>query len=127
MNQKQKDRFSIDKIIICSAPDAPEDKCIYVFQDSSGFFYLRKLVQQEGLETPFSSIAEIGVYVDMPLTITNEFTKEEYSAYVEKINTAKSAGEMSEEEIQHLEETSMSPEHDELDEIDGLMDTRKNK
>ncbi|GMQ95209.1 MAG: hypothetical protein BMS9Abin13_322 [Patescibacteria group bacterium] len=48
-------------VFVCD--DIPKNKGLVVYQDSVGFFYLKKLVQKEGLATPFSSIEEIELYL----------------------------------------------------------------
>jgi len=47
------------------SPSLPEGKGFIVLQDKAGFFYLRKLVEREGLATPFSSIQELEMALEM--------------------------------------------------------------
>lgn len=54
------------------SPGLPEGKGFIVFQDKAGFFYLRKLVEREGLATPFSSIQELEMALEMRLELVRE-------------------------------------------------------
>ncbi len=54
------------------SPGRPEGKGFIVFQDKAGFFYLRKLVEREGLATPFSSIQELEMALEMRLELVRE-------------------------------------------------------
>lgn len=54
------------------SPGLPEGKGFIVFQDKAGFFYLRKLVEREGLGTPFSSIQELEMALEMRLELVRE-------------------------------------------------------
>ena len=56
------------------SPGLPEGKGFIVFQDKAGFLYLRKLVEREGLATPFSSIQELEMALDMRLELVREKT-----------------------------------------------------
>jgi len=54
------------------SPSLPEGNGFIVFQDKAGFFYLRKLVEREGLATPFSSIQELEMALEMRLELVRE-------------------------------------------------------
>lgn len=54
------------------SPSLPEGKGFIVLQDKAGFFYLRKLVEREGLATPFSSIQELEMALEMRLELVRE-------------------------------------------------------
>ena len=54
------------------SPNLTEGKGFIVFQDKAGFFYLRKLVEREGLATPFSSIQELEMALEMRLELVRE-------------------------------------------------------
>lgn len=54
------------------SPDLPEGKGFIVIQDKAGFLYLRKLVEREGLATPFSSIQELEMALEMRLELVRE-------------------------------------------------------
>ena len=68
------------KVLIYTTVDeeAPEGHGIYIFQDSDGWYYLKKLVDQEGLRTPFTSIEEIEVAAEKKLKLVREITLEEF-------------------------------------------------
>lgn len=54
------------------SPSLPEGRGFIVFEDKAGFFYLRKLVEREGLATPFSSIQELEMALEMRLELVRE-------------------------------------------------------
>lgn len=54
------------------SPSLPEGKGFIVLQDKAGFLYLRKLVEREGLATPFSSIQELEMSLEMRLELVRE-------------------------------------------------------
>ena len=54
------------------SPSLPEGKGFIVFQDRAGFLYLRKLVEREGLATPFSSVQELEMALEMRLELVRE-------------------------------------------------------
>lgn len=54
------------------APSLPAGKGFIAYQDRAGFFYLRKLVEREGLATPFSSIQELEMALGMRLELVRE-------------------------------------------------------
>lgn len=54
------------------SPSLPEGKGFIVLQDKVGFLYLRKLVEREGLATPFSSIQELEMALEMRLELVRE-------------------------------------------------------
>lgn len=60
------------KIYWFRSPSLPEGKGFIVFQDKAGFLYLRKLVEREGLATPFSSVQEIEMAIEMRLELVRE-------------------------------------------------------
>lgn len=60
------------KIYWFRSPSLPEGKGFIVFQDKAGFLYLRKLVEREGLATPFSSVQEIEMALEMRLELVRE-------------------------------------------------------
>lgn len=64
------DRFT--KIYWFRSPGLPEGKGFIVYQDKAGFFYLRKLVEREGMATPFSSIQELEMALEMRLELVRE-------------------------------------------------------
>ena len=66
------------KILAFTNSNAPDDYVIYVFKDDDGWFWLKRLVEEEGFSTPFSSVAEIEIYLDMPLTLFEETDREEW-------------------------------------------------
>lgn len=68
--RKLSDRFT--KIYWFRSPGLPEGKGFIVYQDKAGFFYLRKLVEREGLATPFSSIQELEMALEMRLELVRE-------------------------------------------------------
>ncbi|MBE7423130.1 MAG: hypothetical protein HS110_12000 [Zoogloeaceae bacterium] len=68
--RKLSDRFI--KICWFRSPGLPEGKGFIVYQDKAGFFYLRKLVEREGLATPFSSIQELEMALEMQLELVRE-------------------------------------------------------
>jgi len=60
------------KVYWFRSPSLPEGKGFIVFQDRAGFLYLRKLVEREGLATPFSSVQEIEMALEMRLELVRE-------------------------------------------------------
>ncbi len=40
---------------------SPKGKCIRIYQDEAGWYYLHWLIRVEGFRTPFSSIEEIAL------------------------------------------------------------------
>ena len=64
--------MNVTKILLLESDNTPKGKAIVVFQVDANFYYLKSLVKVEGYRTPFSSIDEIGVYLDMKLTILRE-------------------------------------------------------
>lgn len=56
------------------SPSLPVGKGFIVLQDKTGFLYLRKLVEREGLATPFSSIQELEMALEMRLELVREET-----------------------------------------------------
>lgn len=60
------------KIYWFRSPSLPEGKGFIVFQDRAGFLHLRKLVEREGLATPFSSIQELEMALEMRLELVRE-------------------------------------------------------
>lgn len=52
-------------IYACAEKDAPKDKVIHIFEDADGWFWIKKYVEVEGFTTPFSSIEEIEVFLDI--------------------------------------------------------------
>lgn len=53
-------------------PNSYPKKVLVVLQDEVGWLYLKKLVQVEGLLTPFRSIEEIEIYLDEDLAFLDE-------------------------------------------------------
>lgn len=68
--RKLSDRFI--KIYWFRSSGLPEGKGFIVYQDKAGFFYLRKLVEREGLATSFSSIQELEMALEMRLELVRE-------------------------------------------------------
>lgn len=62
------------KIYWFRAPGLPEGKGFIVLQDKAGFFHLKRLVEREGLATPFSSIQELELALEMKLELVRERT-----------------------------------------------------
>lgn len=62
------------KVYWFRSPSLPEGKGFIVLQDKAGFLYLRKLVEREGLATPFSSIQELELALEMQLELVREET-----------------------------------------------------
>lgn len=64
--------INIIKTFWFTTGDTPDNQGIKVLQEESGFYYLNALVQDEGYQTPFASIEEIGVYLEKEITLIKE-------------------------------------------------------
>ena len=60
------------KAMFFTSDKRPPTQGFVVFQDRSGWFYLKKLVEREGLKTPFTSIEEIEMFLGEKLTLAQE-------------------------------------------------------
>jgi len=60
------------KAMYFSTPSTPPGKAILVMQDDQGWLYLKWLLDQEGIATPFSSVKEIEIAIDEKLTLIRE-------------------------------------------------------
>ncbi len=60
------------KAMAFTAKGRPKTEGFIILQDNSGWFYVNKLVQKEGLKTPFSSIQEIEMFLNEELTLLHE-------------------------------------------------------
>jgi len=76
------------KIFAFTSDMAPANKVVYVFQDSDDWFWLKKLVEDEGFATPFASIKEIELYLEMPLILKEEFDRDEVEQEFGKIGSS---------------------------------------
>lgn len=59
-------------VLAFTTPSAPPEIMIIVFQGDAGWFYLKRLYEQEGPATPFSSIQELEMAVGEKLTLVYE-------------------------------------------------------
>lgn len=50
----------------------PKNKCLIVLQDHAGWLYLKRRVEKEGLKTPFMSIMEIEMLLNVKLELIEE-------------------------------------------------------
>jgi len=66
------------RYLIFTAEAAPEGQVIYVFQDSDGWYWLKKLIEHEGFQTPFTSIQEVELYLSMSLNLVKEVTPQKW-------------------------------------------------
>lgn len=56
----------------CTTKDGPPGKVIYIMEDTDGWFWIKKYVEEEGFKTPFSSIDEIEVFLGLKFETKSE-------------------------------------------------------
>jgi len=64
--------MNIIKVLAYSAKYLPKGKVLFVFQSDDEWYWLRKLILEEGFATPLSSIQEIEMYLDLKLALIKE-------------------------------------------------------
>lgn len=60
------------KILYFTSQSTPPNKAFMVLQDSDGWLYLKQLLEEEGISTPFSSVQELEVVLGEKLTLLKE-------------------------------------------------------
>jgi hypothetical protein len=65
--------MKVEKVLTFVTDDNP-GKCMIVLRSHDGWYWIKNLVLAEGFQTPFSSIEEIGVYLNVknPLVLHSE-------------------------------------------------------
>ena len=62
----------LKKIYACTEKDSAKGKAAYIYEDVDGWFWIKKYVEDEGFKTPFNSIEEIEVFLDIKFEVRKE-------------------------------------------------------